>query len=86
MPQRRDRITLGGRDVYGEQVGASSEDQTSTARRFLSVWFRCCHVYGRMYRNEQQTQYIGRCPKCAAQVQARIGPDGTAQRMFMTKQ
>jgi len=51
-------------------------------RRFLSVWFRCCHTYGRMYRNKDETAYVGRCPKCGAPVQALIGPGGTSQRFF----
>jgi hypothetical protein len=51
-------------------------------RAFLSVWYRCCHVYGRMYRNAEETAYDGRCPRCGASVRALIGPDGTDQRIF----
>ena len=54
-------------------------------RPFLSVWYRCCHVYGRMYRNRAETAYLGRCPRCGAPVRALIGPDGTDHRIFMTK-
>ena len=49
---------------------------------FLSVWFRCCHVYGRMNRDVSGTRYEGRCPSCGAAVHARIGPGGTARRTF----
>jgi len=52
------------------------------ARRFLAVWFRCCHMYGRLYRNAAGTRYEGRCPRCGVRVGARIGPDGTSQRTF----
>ncbi|MDY7107456.1 MAG: hypothetical protein SYC29_02360 [Planctomycetota bacterium] len=51
-------------------------------RKFLSIWFRCCHVYGRLYRNASGTAYDGRCPKCGRKARALIGPDGTSQRMF----
>lgn len=51
-------------------------------RRFLSVWFRCCHTYGRMYKNREATAYVGFCPKCGCRVQALIGPDGTSRRLF----
>ncbi len=51
-------------------------------RKFLSVWFRCCHTYGRMYRNADETAYEGRCPSCGAPVRALIGPDGTSRRTF----
>jgi len=51
-------------------------------RAFLSVWYRCCHVYGRMYRNAERTAYEGRCPRCGASVRALIGPDGTDHRIF----
>ena len=53
-------------------------------RKFLSIWFRCCHVYGRIYRNADATAYEGRCPKCGSHVQALIGPGGTPQRVFRT--
>jgi hypothetical protein len=51
-------------------------------RPFLAIWFRCCHAYGRLYRNADETAYEGRCPRCGARVQAYIGPDGTSRRMF----
>ncbi|MCA9290552.1 MAG: hypothetical protein KDA25_05455 [Phycisphaerales bacterium] len=50
--------------------------------KFVQVWYRCCHRYGRMSRNREGTQYIGRCPKCGAVVSARIGPGGTNRRLF----
>ena len=52
------------------------------ARKFLMVHFECCNTYGRMYRNRDQTQYVGRCPKCGARVTAKIGPGGTSHRIF----
>ena len=33
-------------------------------RKFLGIWFQCCHVYGRLYPNKEGTKYTGRCPKC----------------------
>ncbi|MHC4217574.1 MAG: hypothetical protein ACYSU7_03875 [Planctomycetota bacterium] len=59
--------------------------ETAGPRRpFLAVWYRCCHVYGRMYRNADETEYSGRCPRCGSPVRAVIGPDGTDHRFFMT--
>ncbi len=51
-------------------------------RRFLSVLYRCCHVYGRLYRNKDATAYVGRCPGCGGPVFALIGPGGTNKRLF----
>ncbi|MCH7799010.1 MAG: hypothetical protein IID28_11290 [Planctomycetes bacterium] len=58
---------------------------TGPRRRFLSVWHRCCHVYGRMYRNAAETAYLGRCPRCGAPVRASIEPGGSNRRMFRTE-
>jgi hypothetical protein len=60
----------------------AAADAKGPRRRFLAIWFRCCHVYGRLYRNPSGTAYEGRCPKCGAKVRVLIGPDGTSQRMF----
>jgi len=49
---------------------------------WLMIWFRCCGTYGRIYRNREQTRYVGRCPHCGARVQARIGRNGTDRRLF----
>ncbi len=54
-------------------------------RRFLSVWYRCCQVYGRMYTNADATAYEGRCPRCGAAVWALIGPHGTDRRIFVAE-
>ena len=51
-------------------------------RKFLSIWYRCCHTYGRLYRNKAGTAYEGRCPRCGATARALIGPGGTNQRLF----
>ncbi len=75
-------LNLGGREIAERVDGPQSDGGKGTKRRFLSVWYRCCHVYGRMYRNAEETAYLGRCPGCGAPVRALIGPDGTTGRMF----
>jgi hypothetical protein len=79
-----DILELGGVKVHGPRTAPTETADARVERpaRFLSVWFRCCHVYGRMHRNTEETAYEGRCPKCAAAVRARIGPEGTSQRLF----
>jgi hypothetical protein len=63
-------------------TASTSGDASAGPRRFLSVWYRCCHTYGRMERNAAGTAYEGRCPSCGAPVRARIGPGGTSRRTF----
>lgn len=79
-----DILEIGGRRVLGVDGVArrDSANNDSSKGSFLSVWFRCCHVYGRMSRNRERTGYEGRCPKCGAVVRATIGPGGTSQRTF----
>ena len=82
MADRRDKVDIPELSGIHQAEDATLESEKGPSQPFLSVWFRCCHVYGRLNRNLEQTKYIGRCPKCGAQVQALIGPDGTNQRLF----
>lgn len=46
------------------------------------VYFECCRVYQRVYRNKLGTAYVGWCPKCARKIEVGIGPGGTDCRSF----
>jgi len=59
-----------------------NENNTSSKRAFLGIWFECCHAYGRLYKNKTGTAYTGRCPKCLRPVSVRIGGEGTSRRFF----
>jgi hypothetical protein len=51
-------------------------------RRFLGIYFRCCNLYRRIYKNKTGTAYEGRCPLCGAQAVVPIGSHGTTGRFF----
>lgn len=69
-------------DIPGLHTPSPPASSTPPAQRWLGVWFRCCHVYARLYRDAAGSRYTGRCPRCGAAVSARIGPGGTPQRFF----
>jgi hypothetical protein len=54
-------------------------------RPFIGVYFECCGLYARIYRDREAAEYAGRCPKCLAMVRASVGPGGTTQRIFRAK-
>ncbi len=71
-------------DIAALRAGlpAAPRDTAPAGKPWLAIWFRCCHTYGRIYRNRAGTMYEGRCPRCGASVRALIGPSGTTQRIF----
>ena len=74
MADSQDIIDIDGLRPSDEREG------TGPRTPFLSIWFRCCHAYGRMYRNRDETAYVGRCPRCGGRVQALIGPESSPAR------
>ena len=74
-------------DEFGVDIREDSPRPSAPrpAKPWLMIYFECCHAYGRAYRNREQTLYVGRCPRCGARVQARIGPNGTSSRLFRAK-
>ncbi len=54
-------------------------------RPYLSVQFKCCSVYQRIYRNNDGTAYEGRCPRCTKPVRFLVGHGGTSERFFVVE-
>ena len=51
-------------------------------RPYISVYFRCCGVYQRVYRSPGATKYVAFCPRCARKAEVRVDPSGTDARFF----
>ena len=77
MPNYRDIV-----DIQGLAQPADPAPEPRAARPWLAVYWRCCHVYNRIYRNRQATAYEGHCPRCARPIKVRVGTDGTNCRFF----
>ena len=54
-------------------------------RKFLGIYFECCRLYARIYRNCEGTAYEGRCPRCGRSVRVSIGAGGTPRRFFAAR-
>lgn len=84
MADPQDTVEIDGRKLTTVDAPAEPDGGTGPCRKFLSVHYRCCHAYGRLYRNAAGTAYEGRCPRCGTAVRALIGPHGTSRRAFRT--
>jgi len=51
-------------------------------RPFLRVFFECCNIYQRIYRDTHGQAYSGRCPRCLRPIRFKVGPTGTRARDF----
>lgn len=57
-----------------------SEEKKSS--NYLGIMFKCCNVYGRIYKNKEGTAYTGRCPRCMKILKVPVGENGTNRRFF----
>ena len=51
-------------------------------RPHLGILFKCCHVYARIYLNQEGTAFQGFCPKCGAKVMVKAGKGGSRSRFW----
>ncbi|MCL2647614.1 MAG: hypothetical protein FWD61_11505 [Phycisphaerales bacterium] len=58
------------------------ENQKSS---YLSIYFKCCHVYAPIYRNRARTAYSGHCPRCNRLATIPISPTGSSARIFQAE-
>ena len=63
----------------------SKPKKDTDCRPFVGIYFECCHVYARVYRNKAGTQYAGHCPRCLAPIHLGIGSEGTSRRFFRAR-
>lgn len=59
-----------------------TEEEKKQDKNFIGIMFNCCGVYARIYKNKEQTAYVGRCPKCMRPIKVKIGENGTDRRFF----
>lgn len=79
MEEDRDYIL----DIKGLTDRQVHDQKTSLAGRpFVCVYFECCNVYSRVYRDRSGQAYVGWCPRCSRRVRIRVGPDGVSTRFF----
>jgi hypothetical protein len=59
------------------------EPVSGAQRPFLRVFFSCCHIYQRVYRDGSGKFYLARCPGCLRRMRIAVSPQGTAARDFI---
>ncbi|MBL9149774.1 MAG: hypothetical protein JNM94_13875 [Phycisphaerae bacterium] len=79
----RDRVELSSVPTpRAEATRRSAANAEPARKKFLQIWYRCCHTYGRLTRNRDNTAFEGRCPSCGARCEAKIGHGGSTRRAF----
>jgi hypothetical protein len=62
-----------------------ANDAPRATRPWLGIYFECCDVYARVFRQSNARQYVGQCPKCGRSVRVAVGPGGVPSRLFRAK-
>lgn len=77
-------VDIEGLQTPGRGRSTSSPNQMQR-RSWLSIHWKCCMTYSRIYPNNDHTAYQGRCPRCYRPVRVGIGPGGTSTRLFQAE-
>lgn len=64
------------------QAPSSMRHAPRVGRPWLAVYWRCCTVYSRVYRNARGDAYHGGCPRCGKSIHVGVGPEGSSSRFF----
>jgi len=74
-------------DIEGldDPAAGTPGDRAAVPRPWVGIWFDCCGVYTRVYRNVDGTAYRGYCPRCLRRVTLRVGENGTDARFFVAE-
>jgi hypothetical protein len=78
----RDIVDIPGIRSPAQVTGSECGVNAGAPKPWLGIWFRCCHTYGRLYKNASGRMYVGRCPKCGSQASVRVGNGGSNRRLF----
>jgi hypothetical protein len=86
MPDGGDIVDISGLRSEAAKPGQDRDGGRSPAARpWISIYFECCRVYCRVYRNAAGDAYVGWCPKCAGKATVLISADGGETRFFRAK-
>ena len=80
----RDRVDIQGIPQPPRPAAPADDpaENKGPRRPFLQIWYRCCHVYGRLTKADDGSKYSGRCPRCGATLEVPVGEGGTNRRAF----
>ncbi len=54
-------------------------------RPAISMLFKCCNVYSRVFLNHAGNAYAGHCPRCARPVRVKAVPGGRRGRIWIAE-
>ncbi len=58
------------------------DKENRNSKPSLGMYFKCCHVYSRIYLNASGKAFVGWCPKCAKKVEVKVSPTGSKDTFF----
>ncbi len=72
-------------DSHSNRGQQQKQGSRTQKRPYLSIYWKCCHVFSRIYKDKNQIKYEGFCPNCRAYLTVPIGSEGVSQRTFIAE-